>query len=287
VVRGGGVNFRVWAPAAHSLSAHLEQGAGSPDTIELSSEGDGYYSGCAPAAAAGTLYRFQLNGEPHHYPDPASRFQPDGPHGTSAVVDPHEFEWTDADHPGVRIEGQILYEMHVGTFTREGTWRAAADQLGELALAGITVLEVMPIADFPGRFGWGYDGVGLFAPYWVYGHPDDVRHFINAAHSLGLSVILDVVYNHIGPDGNYLRFYSPDYFTSAHETDWGEAINFDGPNSGPVREFFLTNAAYWIGEFHFDGLRLDATQDIHDPGGNHSHRAQGGRQAFRHRHSGK
>src|SRR5262249_30957418 len=146
------------------------------------------------------------------FPDPASRFQPDGPHGPSQVIDPFAFQWTDEAWKGVGLEGQILYEMHIGTFTKEGTWDAARGELRELAAAGITVLEIMPVADFPGRFGWGYDGVGQFAPVWLYGEPDDFRAFVNDAHNAGLAVILDIVYNHFGPDGNYLREFSPDYF---------------------------------------------------------------------------
>ena len=185
------------------------------------------------------------------------------------VVDPTAFRWTDSNWQGRKIKGQIIYEMHIGTFTPEGSWAAAAKQLTELARIGISVIEVMPIADFPGRFGWGYDGVDFFAPAHQYGGPNDLRAFVNHAHSLGLSVILDVVYNHFGPEGNYLRTFSDDYFTKRHENDWGDAINFDGPNSGPVREFFITNARYWIDEFHFDGFRFDATQDIHDASPEH------------------
>ncbi len=264
-----GVSFRVWAPAAKSFSVVIEQTGGKTKTLALSQDADGYYSGVSPHARAGSAYRYRINGEPSLFPDPASRFQPNGPHGVSEVVDPSSFPWTDSNFPGVSIEGQILYEMHVGTFTREGTWQAAAEQLSELAHAGITVIEMMPIADFPGRFGWGYDGVGLFAPYWVYGGPDDLRAFIDRAHAVKIGVILDVVYNHFGPDGNYLRAFSPHYFSAGKHTDWGEAINFDGEHSGPVREFFLANAAYWIEEYHFDGLRLDATQSMQDESPSH------------------
>src|SRR5213078_685449 len=166
--------------------------------------------------------------------------------------------------PGVKMKGQVIYEMHIGTLTREGTWRAATEQLAELARIGVSVIEMMPIADFPGHFGWGYDGVDLFAPSHLYDTPDDLRAFVNRAHSLGLGVILDVVYNHFGPDGNYVRIFSDHYFTAQYENDWGESINFDGPNSGPVREFFITNGRYWIAEFHFDGFRFDATQEVKD-----------------------
>jgi maltooligosyltrehalose trehalohydrolase len=162
------------------------------------------------------------------------------------------------------MKGHVIYEMHIGTFTKEGTWRAASEQLAELARIGVSVVEMMPIADFPGNFGWGYDGVDLFAPFHIYGTPDDLRQFVDRAHSLGLAVILDVVYNHFGPDGNYLAAYSDDYLIREQETDWGDSINFDGPNSAPVREFYITNGRHWIDEFHFDGFRFDATDAIHD-----------------------
>jgi maltooligosyltrehalose trehalohydrolase len=232
-------------------------------THELAPEPGGYFSGHVRQAAAGDRYRFQLDGK-QAYPDPASRFQPEGPHGTSEIIDPTAYTWTDSGWEGVRLPGQVIYELHVGTFTREGTWAAAAGELAELASAGITLIEVMPVADFPGRFGWGYDGVNLFAPSHLYGTPDDFRRFVDTAHAHGLGVILDVVYNHFGPEGNHLPAFAAAYFTDEHTTDWGSAINFGGPDSGPVREFFLANAGYWIDEFHLDGLRLDATQSIID-----------------------
>jgi maltooligosyltrehalose trehalohydrolase len=266
----GRTNFRIWAPKAERLEVVLEgewgksRGAKAlPTFVEIERETDGYFSG-AVEAKAGALYRFRLDGAGDLYPDPASRFQPDGPHGPSCVVDPTQFEWTDGSWPGIKMPGQIMYEMHVGTFTPEGTWRAAMKELAELARIGITVIEMMPIADFPGEFGWGYDGVDLFAPTRLYGTPDDLRAFVNEAHSLGLAVILDVVYNHFGPDGNYLGVYSADYLHHERGNEWGDSINFDGDNSGPVREFFITNGRYWIEEFHFDGFRFDATQSIHD-----------------------
>jgi len=193
-----------------------------------------------------------------------SRFQPEGPHGPSRIVDPARFQWTDREWCGIALEGQVIYEMHIGTFTPEGTWDAARRELPELARTGITVLEIMPVADFPGRFGWGYDGVGLFAPVAIYGEPGDFRRFIDEAHRSGLAVILDVVYNHVGPDGNYLKEFAPDYFSTKHKTDWGEALNFDGPNCGAVRDFYLANARYWVEEYHLDGFRFDATQNIYD-----------------------
>ena len=259
-------HFRAWAPKAKNVDLVLESGAeknAERSFHPLTREDGGYFSGTAEAGA-GALYRFRINDAENFHPDPASRFQPQGPHGPSCIVNPTQFKWTDEKWRGVKMRGQIVYEMHIGTFTPEGTWRAAAEQLAELARIGITVIEMMPIADFPGNFGWGYDGVDLFAPTRLYGTPDDLRAFVDRAHSLGLAVILDVVYNHFGPDGNYLAVYSDDYLTRENENDWGDSINFDGANSGPVREFFITNGRYWIDEFHFDGFRFDATQSIYD-----------------------
>jgi maltooligosyltrehalose trehalohydrolase len=264
-------HFRLWAPKAQHVDLVLEESAeknARRSFHPLDAEGGGYFSGVA-AIGAGALYRCRVNKAEHFHPDPASRFQPEGPHGPSQVVDPTQFQWTDSQWPGVILKGQIIYEMHVGTFTPEGTWRAAAEQLEELARIGITVIEVMPIADFPGRFGWGYDGVDFFAPTRLYGNPDDLRFFIDHAHSFNLGVILDVVYNHFGPDGNYLGVYSDTYLRPGTTNDWGDSINFDGPNSGPVREFFVTNARYWIEEFHFDGFRFDATESIYDKSSEH------------------
>ena len=212
-------HFRVWAPKAQEVDVVLEDAAeAKPKFFPLTAESGGYFSGAANAGA-GARYRFRVNGAENFYPDPASRFQPDGPHGSSCVVDPIKFRWTDADWPGLKLKGQIIYEMHIGTFTREGTWRAAAEQLPELARIGITVIEMMPVAEFPGRFGWGYDGVDLFAPSHFYGTPDDLRAFVDRAHSLGLGVILDVVYNHFGPDGNYLGVFSDDYLIRGKGTN--------------------------------------------------------------------
>ena len=257
-------HFRLWAPKAREIDVVLEDGAGSePVVYPLKPEARGYFSGAA-TVAAGSLYRFRVNGGENFYPDPASRFQPEGPHGPSCVVDPRQFRWADTNWCGVKLKGQVIYEMHIGTFTTEGTWRSAAEQLAELSRIGITVIEMMPVAEFPGKFGWGYDGVDLFAPSHLYGTPDDLRTFVDRAHSLGLGVILDVVYNHFGPDGNYLGIFSDDYLVREKENEWGNAINFDGPNSGPVREFFITTGRYWIEEFHFDGFRFDATHAIRD-----------------------
>ncbi len=259
VLPGGGVNFRVWAPRRRRVDVMLESGG----AVELAPETGGYFSGVSREAAPGDRYRFRLD-EGDAFPDPASRFQPEGPHGPSQIVDPASFSWTDADWPGASLRGQVMYEMHAGTFTREGTWQAARRELAELARIGITTIELMPVADFPGRFGWGYDGVGWFAPVKLYGEPDDLRQFIDDAHRHRIAVILDVVYNHFGPDGNYVKQFSEAYFTDRYANEWGEAINFDGPDSGPVREFVCANAAYWAAEYHMDGLRLDATQQIFD-----------------------
>ena len=269
LIRAGGVHFRVWAPHRKRVEVVLDGGMATAslgkDSLihELEQESTGYYSGLVPDATAGTLYRYRLDGA-KAYPDPASRFQPEGPHGPSQVVDAEAFRWTDDAWRGVGLEGQVIYEMHIGTFTREGSWDAAARELGELAAAGITLLEIMPVADFSGQFGWGYDGVDLFAPTRLYGTPDDFRRFVDRAHAAGLGVILDVVYNHVGPDAAYLKEFSGYYFTHRYENEWGEPINFDGEHCAPVREFFIANAGYWVDEFHIDGLRLDATQQIFD-----------------------
>lgn len=262
-VKDGGVHFRVWAPQSRQVAVLLDEGG----EIPLNPEPDGYWSGFTDAARAGMSYRYRLDSGA--YPDPASRFQPDGPHGASQIVDPTSFAWSDESWRGVRREGQIIYEMHIGTFTRDGTWAAATARLPHLADLGVTLLEVMPVADFPGKFGWGYDGVNFFAPTRLYGEPDDFRAFVDRAHALGLGVILDVVYNHVGPDGNYLREFAPHYFSERYKTDWGAALNFDDEFAAPVREHFIANAGYWIDEFHLDGLRLDATQMIYDSSKNH------------------
>ncbi|HWF86971.1 MAG TPA: malto-oligosyltrehalose trehalohydrolase [Vicinamibacterales bacterium] len=262
---GGGLTaFRVWAPAARRVELVVEGGP----TIGLNAEDAGYFSGTAQAGP-GARYRFRLDQAERLYPDPASRFQPDGPHEASEVIDPSTFMWSDQEWRGLPLEGQVMYEMHIGTFTQEGTWTAAMRQLPELARIGVTTIELMPVAEFEGRRGWGYDGVDLFAPTHLYGRPDDFRGFVDHAHASGLAVILDVVYNHFGPVGNYLRAFSPSYFTAEHENEWGDAINFDGDDSGPVRELLITNAGYLIEEFHLDGLRLDATQQIYDASPEH------------------
>lgn len=264
-VQAGGTHFRVWSPKSKAAAVVLT--TGEQQSYPLESEGAGYFSGLIAGLAAGALYKIKLDsGE---FPDPASRYQPSGPHGPSQVIDPSGFRWSDQNWKGCGRDGQVLYEFHIGTFTKEGTWAAALRELPALKELGITLLEVMPIADFPGRFGWGYDGVDFFAPTRLYGEPDDFRAFVDAAHGLGLGVILDVVYNHFGPDGCYLREFSSDYFSKKYENEWGDPLNFDGPNNAHVREFFIANAGYWIDEFHLDGLRLDATQQIYDDSPKH------------------
>ena len=233
----------------------------------LDREPHGYYSALVADVAAGDRYSYRIDGD--DLPDPASRFQPEGPFESSEIVDPGRFRWTDAEWRGAKLRGQVLYEMHVGTFTAGGTWRSAIERLPQLADVGITTIEVMPVAEFPGRFGWGYDGVLFYAPTRLYGTPDDLRAFVDRAHALHLGVILDVVYNHVGPEGSVFRRFARSYFSRKYDNEWGEALNFDGGDSAPVREYFMWNAAYWIAEFHFDGLRLDATQSIHDSSNEH------------------
>ena len=261
----GGVHFRVWAPERRSVEVVFEDGGDGLPTVELAREIGGFFSGEAPTGKVSDLYRYRLDGDDNQsFPDPASRFQPCGPFGPSQVIDPDRFKWADGSWRGVTKNGHVIYEMHIGTFTPEGTWRAAEQQLPELAETGITLLEVMPVADFAGEFGWGYDGVNLFAPTRLYGTPDDFRSFVNRAHALGIGVILDVVYNHIGTVGNFLPCFSRYYRSDRHQNEWGDPVNFDGENSAPVREFILTNVRYWLEEFHLDGYRVDATQAIFD-----------------------
>jgi len=261
----GGVHFRVWAPRCKLVWLNIE----GFEPVLLDAEAGGYFSGFVSTARSGMRYRFCLDGEEAELPDPASRFQPEGPHGPSEIVDPSCFCWTDGEWQGRPREELVLYEMHLGTFTAEGNWAAATEELPALAELGITCIEVMPVADFPGRFGWGYDGVNLFSPTRLYGRPDDFRRFVDCAHRLGICVILDVVYNHLGPDGNYLTYFAEQYFSDRYANEWGDALNFDGLDSGPVREFFIANAGYWIEEYHLDGLRLDATQQIYDASPEH------------------
>jgi len=221
----GRAHARVWAPRCRSVDVVPDAARDRP--YALQQEPDGFFSGTVELRA-GNRYWFRLDSD-RLRPDPVSRSQPDGPHGPSMVVDPAAFGWTDGGWRGVPSTGQVIYELHIGTFTPEGSWRAAAGRLADLAEVGVTVVEMMPVADFSGTFGWGYDGVNLYAPTRLYGLPDDLRAFVDRAHALGLGVILDVVYNHLGPDGNYLNDYSADYATDKYTNDWGRAINFEGP----------------------------------------------------------
>jgi maltooligosyltrehalose trehalohydrolase len=263
----GSASWRVWAPKRR----RVELGYGAPDSDPaafqfhpMEAESEGYHSLRLDDIAPGTLYGFRLDGGEKLLADPASRFQPHGSTGLSTVVDPRSFAWTDHAWRGITPAGQVAYELHLGTFTREGTWAAAAEQLPVLADLGITTIEVMPVAEFPGRYGWGYDGVFLFAPYHHYGSPDDARRFVDRAHAAGLGVILDVVYNHFGNVDNYMGEFSAEYYTKKYSNEWAAAINFDGDHAAAVREFFVANARYWIEEFHLDGYRFDATQAIFD-----------------------
>ncbi|MDB5944053.1 MAG: treZ, partial [Ramlibacter sp.] len=260
---GGGVDFRLWAPAAQNCELALYDGpGGAPSLLPAQADADGWWHCAAETAAAGSRYQWRIDGD-LLVPDPASRDNPDGVHQPSRVVDPTRFEWDDG-WKGRPWSDVVLYELHVGTFTREGTFAAAAAKLEQLAQLGITAIELMPLAAFGGRFGWGYDGVLPFAPHPAYGTPDDLKRLIRQAHRLNLMVFLDVVYNHFGPEGNYLGRYAPDFFSRTHQSPWGAAINFDGPGSRTVRDFFIHNALYWIEEFRVDGLRLDAVHAITD-----------------------
>ncbi len=261
IVGDQGVTFRTWAPVQEEVHVVLGE-----REFPMSRDTRGYFTARIKEAAPGQRYWFRLREGLR--PDPASRFQPEGPLGPSEIVDPAQYAWSDEAWRGAPPAHQhVFYEMHLGTFTPEGTWRAAESHLRELADLGITTLELMPIAEYPGRFGWGYDGVDFFAPSHLYGTPDDAKHFIDVAHSAGLAVILDVVYNHFGPVGNYLRDFAPAFFGKPGE--WGDSLNYDGPGSGPVRAFTIENAAFWIAEYHFDGLRFDATQGITDCSSEH------------------
>jgi maltooligosyltrehalose trehalohydrolase len=262
----GAASFRVWAPAHTHVAVVFENGA--PE-FELEREPDGYFSRIRADTPAGTRYRYRLGDDATLRPDPGSRFQPHGPAGVSQIVDPRSFGWTDHGWPGVAERNRVVYEMHIGTFTREGTWAAAARELKWLADLGITVVELMPVCEFPGSFGWGYDLVHYFAPTRLYGTPDDMRAFVNEAHRCGIAVILDVVYNHCATSGCFLPAFTPRYFSERHKNDWGHALNFDGAQSAPVREFFVVNADFWISEFHIDGYRLDATQQMFDDSPTH------------------
>jgi len=259
ILPGGGVRFRLWAPGCDVVRLLIE---GEADPRPLTRSEDGWHEILVPDAGHGALYRFGLP-DGTQVPDPGSRFQPDDVHGPSEVIDPAAYDWTTrwSGRPWSEV---VLYELHIGAFTREGTFRAAIDKLDHLADLGVTGIEIMPVWDFPGQRNWGYDGVLPYAPDSSYGRPDDFKALIEAAHARGIAVILDVVYNHFGPDGNYLPAYAPGYFTKSHATPWGDAVNFDAPGSGVVRELTIDNALYWLEEYDLDGLRLDAVHAIID-----------------------
>jgi maltooligosyltrehalose trehalohydrolase len=257
-----GTRFRLWAPGAARVELGLGEGA-STRWRALTGTRDGWYEALVAKAPAGTRYRYRIDGK-LEVPDPASRFNPGDVHGASEVVDPASFAWTDADWRGRPWHEASIYELHVGTFSPEGTFRGVEQRLDHLVRLGVTALELMPLADFPGRHNWGYDGVLPYAPDASYGTPDDLKSLVAAAHARGLMVLVDVVYNHFGPEGNYLPRIAPTFFTDRHHTPWGAGLNFDGPDSHVVRDFFLHNALYWLEEFHVDGLRLDAVHAIQD-----------------------
>ena len=261
VLPGGGARFRLWAPGARQVDLQI----GSPPSgrVAMSAVGDGWYERSMPDVRAGSRYTFRIDGE-RVVPDPASRCNPDDAHGPSLLVDPCSYEWRDGAWRGRPWHEAVVYELHVGTFTRPGTFAAAIERLDDLVDLGITAIELMPVADFPGRRNWGYDGVLWFAPDASYGTPDDLKRLVDAAHARGLMMLLDVVYNHFGPDGNYLHAYAGTFFNPRHATPWGAAVNFDAEGSRVVRDFVIHNALYWLEEFRFDGLRLDAIHAIVD-----------------------
>ena len=264
-VRGRRTEFRIWAPNAKTLDIRLLRGGQSQD-VPMRRDADGVYTAEADARA-GDRYFAVINGE-SAVPDPVSRLLPDGVHGPGEIVDPESFPWTDTEWQGLDYGDYVVYELHLGTFTPAGTLDAAIEKLSYLKTLGITAIELMPVNAFPGKHNWGYDGVGLYAVQQSYGGPEALRRFVDAAHALGLAVVLDVVYNHLGNEGNYLRLFGP-YFTDHHKTPWGEAINYDTKGSEHVRQFVIDNALYWIREYHLDGLRLDAVQTIKDDSPRH------------------
>ncbi|HEV2686268.1 MAG TPA: malto-oligosyltrehalose trehalohydrolase, partial [Actinomycetota bacterium] len=260
----GSVRFRLFAPVAKQVDLVLEaaRGSGARETLPMSRLQDGFFERVTTNASAGSRYRYRID-DRLEVPDPASRSNPDDPAGPSEVIDPAAFEWNEVWF-GRPWHEAVIYELHVGTFTNAGTFASAIDRLPYLAALGVTAIELMPLADFPGRRGWGYDGVLPFAPDASYGTPDDLKRLIRSAHALGLMVFLDVVYNHFGPEGNYLHAYAPSFFSDRHHTLWGPAINFDGEGSRPVRNFFIHNTLYWLEECRLDGLRFDAVNAIRD-----------------------
>jgi maltooligosyltrehalose trehalohydrolase len=262
---GGAVQLAVWAPNCARVDVRLLDASGRH--VSMQRDDAGYFTALVEGVKPGDRYVYVLDGDTER-PDPASRYQPDGVHAPSVVVDPDAFDWTDQSWRGRGLDEFVIYELHVGTFTPEGTFDAVIPKLDELIELGVTVIELMPVAQFPGDRNWGYDGVGLFAVQSSYGGPEGLRRLVNACHERGLAIILDVVYNHLGPEGNYLNDFGP-YFTDHYRTPWGDALNFDGPESDHVRNFFLQNARYWIREFHFDGFRIDAVHSIHDASATH------------------
>src|SRR5205814_2227896 len=257
----GNVRFHLWAPAAHSVSLSL---CSPPEVrLDMSAFGDGWFELVTSDAHSGTQYSFEIDGR-NQVPDPASRYQPLSVHGPSEVIDPRTFSWSDESWRGRSWNEAVIYELHVGIFTPEGTFAGVESKLSYLSDPRVTAIEIMPLSSFPGERNWGYDGVLPYAPAAAYGRPNDLKHLVNAAHNANLTVLLDVVYNHFGPEANCLPLYAPQFFTDRHRTPWGEAINFDGPGSRTVRDYFIHNALYWLEEYHFDGLRLDAVHAIVD-----------------------
>jgi maltooligosyltrehalose trehalohydrolase len=262
---GDGARFRLWAPTREAVELILE----GPGTVHrLDKQEDGTFAGLLPGVRAGDRYRYRVDGR-GPFPDPASRFQPEGVHGPSEVVDGQTFRWTDSGWTGIALEDLVLYELHVGTFTPAGTYAGVVDRLPYLRDLGVTAIELLPLGDFPGERNWGYDGVAPFAPARGYGRPDDLRRLVDEAHRHRLAVLLDVVYNHFGPDGAYVGQFSPHYFSARKPTPWGAALNLDGDHARGVREFLIENALHWVHEYHLDGLRLDATHALRDEGARH------------------
>ncbi|AGU49218.1 malto-oligosyltrehalose trehalohydrolase TreZ [Variovorax paradoxus B4] len=267
-VHGGGVDFALWAPSMHGIALVHTPAGGTGTPHAMAQDADGWHRLTLADARDGDRYAYRL-ADGTTMPDPASRFNPQDVHGPSQVVDPARFAWTDTAWRGRPWHEAVVYELHVGAFTEEGTFQAVRERLGELAELGITAVELMPLAEFPGARNWGYDGVLQFAPDASYGAPDDLKALVDTAHALGMMVLLDVVYNHFGPEGNYLHACCPEFFNTAEHTPWGAAINFDGPGSRTVRDFFIHNALYWVEEFHLDGLRMDAIHAIRDASPRH------------------
>ncbi len=263
ILADGSARFRLWAPGAGQVELCLEPGVNNPRCLPMTADSDGWFALTTTRAHSGSRYLYHIDGE-HFVPDPASRFQPEDVHGPSELIEPLAWRWSDSSWRGRPWHEAVIYELHVGTFTAAGGFAAVRAKLDYLARLGASAIELMPVADFPGRRNWGYDGVALFAPDNRYGRPEDLKALVDAAHERGLMILLDVVYNHFGPEGNYLHRYAPHFFNARHHTPWGAAINFDGPDCHWVREFFIHNALYWLEEYHFDGLRLDAVHAIRD-----------------------